>query len=166
MDFPKHLSILFIVAFLLFVPAGLLAQTYQELDAEAAAAEQRLWGSAFIDPIGKKVYAEFDAGEVSANSAAVSKVYEIEQLARINEIAARTNKAYSTFQVSTGSGRTLKQKCDATSTFYSALANKRGKLISLGGNIAHGTKVREHSTNTLNSIDNAMKLVNSGLSAC
>ena len=104
--------------------------------------------------------------QVSANSAASAKVYEIEMAARINETAARANKAYSTFQASTGSGRTLKQKCDATSTFYSALANERGKLISLGGNIAHGTKLREHYTNTLNSIDNAMKLANSGLSAC
>ncbi|MCC6328204.1 MAG: hypothetical protein IT174_06795 [Acidobacteria bacterium] len=58
--------------------------------------------------------------------------------------------------------RTLKQKCDATSTFYSALANEHGKFISLGGNIAHGTKLRKHYTNTLNSIDNAMKLAQLG----
>ncbi|MCC7306607.1 MAG: tetratricopeptide repeat protein [Acidobacteria bacterium] len=104
--------------------------------------------------------------QVSANRTAANKVYEIEQMARINEIAAQANKAYSTFQASTGSGRTLKQKCDATSIFYGKLADERGKLISLGGNIAHGTKLREHYTNTLNSIDNAMKLANSGLSAC
>lgn len=104
--------------------------------------------------------------QVSANRAAANKVYEIEMMARINEIAARSNKAYSAFMASTGSDRTLKQKCDATSTLYSALANERGKLISLGGNIAHGTKLREHYTNTLNSIDNAMKLANSGRAAC
>lgn len=104
--------------------------------------------------------------QVSANSAAANKVYEIEQMARINEIAARANKAYSNFMASTGSGRTLKQKCDATSIYYSALADERGKLISLGGWIAHGTKLREHYTNTLNSIDNAMKLANSGRAAC
>lgn len=38
------------------------AQTYQEMDAEAAAAAQRIWSSAYLDPIGKKVVAEFDAG--------------------------------------------------------------------------------------------------------
>ncbi len=104
--------------------------------------------------------------QVSANRAAANKVYEIEMMARINEIAARSNKAYSTFRASTSSGDTLKQKCDAARNLYSTLANERGKLISLGGNIANGTKAREHYTNTLNSIDNAMKLANSGLSAC
>ena len=104
--------------------------------------------------------------QVSANSAASAKVYEIEIAARINETAARANKAYSAFMASTGSGRTLKQKCDATSSFYGALANERGKLVSLAGSIPNGTKLREHYTNTLNSIDNAMKLANSGLSAC
>ncbi len=38
------------------------AQTYAEMDAEAVAAGQRLWESNFLDPIGKKFIAEFDAG--------------------------------------------------------------------------------------------------------
>lgn len=46
----------------LIAPFTVLAQTYQEMDAEAAAAAQRIWSSAYLDPIGKKVVTEFDAG--------------------------------------------------------------------------------------------------------
>jgi len=137
-----------------------------EVDKAAAAYADSLQ----INPINPDATAGLErlriSPQVSANSAASAKVYEIEIAARINETAARANKAYSNFMASTGSGRTLKQKCDATSSFYSTLANERGKLVSLAGSIPHGTKLREHYTNTLNSIDNAMKLANSGLSAC
>ena len=137
-----------------------------EVDKAAAAYADSLQ----INPINPDATAGLErlriSPQVSANSAASAKVYEIEMAARINETAARANKAYSAFMASTGSGRTLKQKCDATSSFYGALANERGKLVSLAGSIPHGTKLREHYTKTLNSIDNAMKLANSGLSAC
>lgn len=43
-------------------PKVSFAQTYQEMDAEADAAANRIWSSAYLDPIGKKVVAEFDAG--------------------------------------------------------------------------------------------------------
>ena len=52
----------FIVFCALFAPIVSLAQTYAEMDTEAAAADQRLWQSDFLDPIGKRVAAEFDAG--------------------------------------------------------------------------------------------------------
>ncbi len=62
MSFPNNLTVLFALAFLLLTSAGALAQAYQEMDAEAAAAAQRIWSSAYLDPIGKKFTAEFDAG--------------------------------------------------------------------------------------------------------
>lgn len=46
----------------LFSPVVSFAQTYAEMDAEAVAADKRLWQSAFLDPIGKRVAMEFDAG--------------------------------------------------------------------------------------------------------
>ncbi len=104
--------------------------------------------------------------QVSANRAAANKVYEIEQMARINEIAARANKAYSTFMASTGSGRTLKQKCDATFTFSGTIGDLRSRLLSIGSNIERGTKLREHYDNTLQSIDRAQAQLKVGLQAC
>ena len=62
MSFPNNLTVLFAFAFLLLASAGALAQTYQEMDTEAGAAAARIWSSAYLDPIGKKFTAEFDAG--------------------------------------------------------------------------------------------------------
>ena len=59
-----RITIVFLAILLcvLFRPVGSFAQTYQEMDAEADAAAQRIWSSDYLDPIGTKVVAEFDAG--------------------------------------------------------------------------------------------------------
>ncbi len=62
MSFRNNLALFFALSFLLLASVATFAQTYQELDAEAAAADQRLWSNTFLDPIGKRVVAEFDAG--------------------------------------------------------------------------------------------------------
>lgn len=62
MIFRNLAAVIFVFIFVLFAPVGAFAQTYQEMDAEAVAADQRLWKSTFLDPIGKRFSAEFDAG--------------------------------------------------------------------------------------------------------
>ncbi len=103
---------------------------------------------------------------VIGNSGAEAKAYEFEMMARINEIATKANAAHSQFMSSTGSGRTLKEKCNASYAYYGKLGDLRGSLLSIGSNLKRGTKVWEHYNNTLRSIDDAMKIVNNGLSAC
>ncbi len=55
-------TIFYLLSLTLLATAVCPAQTYAEMDAEAASADKRLWESAFLDPIGKRFSAEFDAG--------------------------------------------------------------------------------------------------------
>ncbi|MCC6328202.1 MAG: hypothetical protein IT174_06785 [Acidobacteria bacterium] len=120
MSFPNYLTILIVVTFLFLAPAGVLGQTYQEMDAEAGAAAQRLWGGAFIDPIGKKVTAEFDAGNYAKTIEEANKflAYAPEAHGGIQLIRGRAHMALYT---STGDS---KHFAKARADFLYAIQNK------------------------------------------
>lgn len=123
-----------------------------------------------ISPINQEAIAGLErlliSPSVSANRGAASKVNDILMGARINEIVAKANKGYADFLARTGSNTTLKQKCSASQTYLGTLTDLRGQLTSRGGSISHGTKLREHHTNAVSSIDNAIRLIRNGLGAC
>lgn len=61
MRYRNILTILFVLAGVIFAPAGLRAQTYQEMDVELAAAEKKFW-DANLNPAYEKASKEFNAG--------------------------------------------------------------------------------------------------------
>ena len=61
---------LFVLAGVIFAPAGLRAQTYQEMDVELAAAEKKFW-DANLNPAYEKALRKFNAGNYENKTFAV-----------------------------------------------------------------------------------------------
>lgn len=97
-----------------------MAQTYQEMDAEAGAAAQRLWDKTFLDPIAKKVATAFDAGnfENAVEEANKFLAYAPEAYGGI-----QLNRGRAHFALYTSTGDT-KHFTKARADFLYAIQNK------------------------------------------
>ncbi len=117
----KYVLAIALVTITAFIaPIESLPQTYQEMDAEAAAADQRLWQSSYLDPIGKRFSAEFDAGNYAKSIEEANKFLAYAPNAH-GGIQLIRGRAHLELYKSTGDNKNLMK---ARADFIHAIRNK------------------------------------------